>query len=397
MKTLFISYRHESTEHARSVRRLALLLRESKIPVELDQLYLDEHPGGPDEGWPRWCEDRANKSEAVLVIGSPGWFASYERTEVAGVGCGAAAEAALFQQYLYDEKGNNPRIRLTFLDPLPKEHIPTRLRAWQSYTPFARSVELDQLVAWVAERLALSEVRSPTVRWPPPLDDFRPDIADRHESEWPAIVDLLAGRSRERILMFRAESGYGKSELIRQCASYARQLGIDVAILDFKAPYQDVRELLGQLDLDLGRHLPAFSQQGADKMHLFCKGLRSLRQPILIILDTYENAARVQSLADWVCYQLLSEVERSLSLAVIVAGQLCPDPSSATWRRFARCLSLGPIKEPSYWAPWIERQYPNFQSLNVDIRTLVMAAGGVPKTLSDLCRTIAGHMTLHSS
>ena len=379
------------------MRRLALLLRQSKIPVELDQLYLDDHPGGPDEGWPQWCEDRANKSEAVLIIASHGWFAIYERTEAAGVGCGAAAEVALFQQYLYDEKGDNPRIRLAFLDPLPKDHIPARLRVWQSYNPFASSAELDQLVAWVAQRLELNDVQSPTVRWPRPLDDFHPDIADRHESEWPAIVDLLAGRSRERILMFRAESGFGKSELLHQCAAYARQLGIDVAILDFKAPYQNVQALLGQLDLDLGMHLPIFSQQGADKMHLLCKDLRSLRQPILIILDTYENAARVQALADWVCYQLLSEVERSLALAVIVAGQLCPDPSSAPWRGFARCLSLGPIKEAANWVPWIDRQYPDFQSLKVDIHTLVMAADGVPKTLSDLCRTIAGQMPLQSS
>jgi hypothetical protein len=373
------------------VRRLALLLRQSNIPVELDQLYLDDHPGGPDEGWPQWCEDRGNKSDAVLIIASAGWFASYERTEAAGVGCGAAAEAALFQQYFYDEKGNNPRIRLAFLDPLAKDCIPVRLRAWQSYKPFASSAELEQLVAWVAQRLELNDVR-----WPLPLDDFRPDIADRHESEWPAVVDLLAGRSRERILMFRAESGYGKSELIRQCAAYARQLGIDVATLDFKAPYQNVSALLGQLYLDLGMRLPTFSQQGADKMHLLCKDLRSLCQPILIILDTYENAARVQAFADWVCFQLLPEVERSLALAVIVAGQLCPEPSSATWRGFARYLSLGPIKEPANWLPWIERQYPGFQSLNVDIPTLVMAADGVPKTLSDLCRTIAGQMALHS-
>ncbi len=47
---VFISYRHESPEHARSVRRLGQLLRQAQLPVTLDQFYLDEHPGGPDEG-----------------------------------------------------------------------------------------------------------------------------------------------------------------------------------------------------------------------------------------------------------------------------------------------------------------------------------------------------------
>jgi hypothetical protein len=52
---LFISYCHESPEHARAVRRLGGLLRQANIPVALDQFYLDEFPGGPTraglDGW----------------------------------------------------------------------------------------------------------------------------------------------------------------------------------------------------------------------------------------------------------------------------------------------------------------------------------------------------------
>jgi hypothetical protein len=391
VKTVFISYRHENPDHARSVLRFAVLLRQSNIPVELDQFYLDEHPGGPDEGWPKWCADRANKSEAVLIIASHGWFAIYEGGEAPGIGCGAATEAALFEQYLYDKQRKNPRIRLAFLNPLPYDRIPIGLRAWERFELFPSNDKLKQLVDWVGERLELNDVQLSAVHWPAPLDDFHPDIADRHESEWPAIVDLLAGRSPERILLFEGESGYGKSELIRQGAEYARRLGIGVAILDFKASYPDVQSLLGQLYLDLGIYLPTFSQQGADKMHLLRRDLRSLRQPILIILDAYENAAHVKPIADWVCYQLLSEVECSLAVAVIIAGQLCPDPSCAPWRGFARNLFLGPITEPSYWEPWIKRRYPDFQN-KVHVPTIVMAAGGVPKTLSDLCRMTAIHL-----
>jgi SEFIR domain len=77
---VFISYRHESEEHASAVRRLGELLRQSKIPVALDQFHLDEHPGGPDlGGWPKWCEDCANDSACVLIIASAGWFAEYEK------------------------------------------------------------------------------------------------------------------------------------------------------------------------------------------------------------------------------------------------------------------------------------------------------------------------------
>src|SRR6516165_934759 len=77
---VFISYRHESPEHARAVRRLAELLRQAKIPVALDQFYLDEFPGGPDLGWPKWSEDCANESACVLIVGSAGWFAAYDKS-----------------------------------------------------------------------------------------------------------------------------------------------------------------------------------------------------------------------------------------------------------------------------------------------------------------------------
>jgi hypothetical protein len=188
----------------------------------------------------------------VLIIASPGWCAIYKRTEAPGVGCGAAAEAALFQQYLYDEKGENPRIRLALLDHLPKSHIPERLRAWHSYKPFAFSGELDQLVAWVTQRLKLKDVQSPTVSWPDPLPDFEPDIANRHLMEWPAIRDMLAGKLRQRIILLEAESGYGKSELLYQAMNYANRLKIPVCRLDFRANFGSVAEILGRLAVDLG-------------------------------------------------------------------------------------------------------------------------------------------------
>src|SRR3977135_3711189 len=110
IKQVFISYRHESPEHARSVRRLSELLQQAKLPVMLDQFYLDAHPGGPDEGWPKWCEDCANQSACVLIIASEGWFVAYNKTAAKGSGLGAATEADLFRQDLWDEQGQNVRI-----------------------------------------------------------------------------------------------------------------------------------------------------------------------------------------------------------------------------------------------------------------------------------------------
>lgn len=126
---VFISYRHESTEYARAVRRLADLLVQSGLPVELDQIYVEKNPGGPDEGWPKWCADRAEQSACVLVVPSTGWFAAYNGTAEPRVGCGAATEAHLFRQHLYDEKQVNSRLRLVYVDSLSPDEVPLGRKA----------------------------------------------------------------------------------------------------------------------------------------------------------------------------------------------------------------------------------------------------------------------------
>src|ERR1700722_16269995 len=99
---VFISYRNESPEHARAVHRLGEVLREAGIPVMLDQFFLEENPGGPNFGWPKWCEDNASYSKCVVIVASEGWFGAYEKRSQPDVGFGAAAEADYFRQQLWD-------------------------------------------------------------------------------------------------------------------------------------------------------------------------------------------------------------------------------------------------------------------------------------------------------
>lgn len=389
LNQVFLSYRHESPEHARAVGRLGELLRQAGIPVQLDQFYLDENPGGPNEGWPKWCQDSANQSACVLVIASAGWFAAYEGTGEPGLGCGAAAEAFLFRQFLYDEKGVNARLRLALLNDLPAAcRVPEGLRAWHQFHPFADNAQLDQLVAWIAQRLGLGDIQSPTVRWPEPDDEFKPDLADRVENEWQAIKNVLSGRSRERILLFEAGTGLGKSALLRQAVAYARSRRIAVAQVDLKGT-PDLAAILGQLDLDLGSRLPNFNREGASKTHLFRKDLRALRQPVLLIFDSYDQpVADNKTITDWLSLQILNEVETALAVAVIVAGQRAPDYANAGWRALARRLPLAPITAVEHWEPWIERRYPDFRAKGAHLPTVLMVARGNPAVVSASCDAI---------
>jgi hypothetical protein len=388
LQQVFISYRHEGPEHARAVRRLGELLRQAKLPVALDQFHLDEHPGGPDLGWPKWCEDCANASASVLIIASDGWFAAYEKSVLSGMGLGAATEADLFRQALWDDKGNNARIRLVFLHDSGADKVPVRLRAWHQFRPFDTYDELDRLIRWVAICLGLQNIESPTVHWPEPLD-FQPDLANRNKKEWPAVVDLLAGRSRERILLYEGASGLGKSALIRQAEVYARHLGIPVVHVDGKGGGLNLEAILGQFDLDLGTRLPNFAREGAGKTHLLRKDLRALRQPVLIIFDGYEDVAGNKIVEDWIIQQFLPEVEMALCLAVIIAGQWVPEHGRTRWRDLARHLPLDPITEIGHWEPWVERRYPRFREKGAHLPTLLMISQGNPAVVSAACEAIS--------
>jgi len=384
MRQVFISYRHESPEHVREVRRLGEVLRDSGLQVALDQFV----PHGPDQGWTKWCEDCANESAAVLVVASAGWFAAYSGVDPPDMGLGAATEANLFRQEFYEKKGSSERIRLVSLHEVPRHQVPRLLRSVHCFRPFQNDTDLNQLVDWIADRLGLVGIKPPTVQWPQPRP-FDRDMADRDRQEWPALVELLAGGSRERILFFEGGSNLGKSYLIRQAGAYARTLGIPVCHVDFKGSIRDETAILRQFYLDLSEELPSFKQDL--KTYKLRSDLRALRRPVLIIFDTYEAAADNNPVAEWLSQQLLSEVETALGLAVIVAGQRVPPHSDTAWRDLARHIRLQPITEIEHWMPWLERRFPGIDYAP-HLPTLLLAKAN-PGVIATLCKGIAESST----
>ena len=386
LNQIFISYRHENQEHSRAVRKLGEQLRQAGLPVMLDQLYLDEHPGGPNEGWPLWCENNLNNSTCVLIIASEGWFAAYDGTTPPRMGLGAAVEAALVRQNLYDQKGNNERFRLTFLDNIAADKVPVSLRGWHQFQLFESNDQLDQLVRWAANCLGLQYVEGPRIHWPEPLE-FLPDLADRHD-EWPAIVELLAGRSPQRILLYEGESGLGKSQLLRQAKLYAAKLGIPTVRVDFKGGIVNIDHILGRFDLDLSTHLPNFSRDGGNKISLLLKDLRSLDQPVLVIFDSYETIADNSTIVDWLSQQFLAEIETAPGLVIIVGGQKVPEFTYAEWRELCAHFPLQPITEIVHWEAWVKKRYPNFNCKGAHLHTVLMIAKGNPANVINSCETI---------
>src|SRR5262249_26462991 len=133
----------------------------------------------------------------------------------------------------------NQRIRLALVSDVAADKIPTRLRAWGQFRPFESDEQLNALIRWIAQRLGMTDIELPTVRWPDPLH-YQPDMANRNAKEWPALVELLSGRSRKRILLYEGASGLGKSALAREATVYARKMNIPVVRVDFKGGGLDV-------------------------------------------------------------------------------------------------------------------------------------------------------------
>jgi len=351
----------------------------------LDQFYLEDHPGGPDEGWPKWCEDGAIESACVLIVASEGWFATYDKSEPPGQGLGAATEADLFRQEIWNQRGYNERIRLIVLHQLEANKMPIQLRSWHHFRPFDAPGP-DEMIRWLRERLRVEIGTSySSVQWPVPIQ-FQPDIADRIK-EWHAAVDLLAGSSKERVLLLEGGSGVGKSQLARQSAQYARKLSIPVALIDFKGGTLTTDDVLEQIDLEIGALLPNFSQEQPKKSYTLRKDLRALRQPMLFIFDSYEDAAENQNIVDWLNVQFLGDLASAPAVAVIIAGQKTPERANTNWRELARHFSFTPITELVHWKEWASRRYPNVQEGALDI--LLKATGGQPSLMTSLCEGIA--------
>ena len=152
---VFISYRHESEAHSGKVRLLAESLRSrlahNRIEVVMDSLLLDEQPGGPECGWPMWCEHQLQAADRVVIIASHGWAESFSGQRPAPAGAGAAYEAQIIRNELYQSGVQTSKYRVCLLDPADADCIPTLL---QGLHHFVLPADEESLCAWLAARPA---------------------------------------------------------------------------------------------------------------------------------------------------------------------------------------------------------------------------------------------------
>src|SRR5437773_737966 len=101
---VFISYSHDSPEHADRVLALSDHLCADGIDCVLDQ-YEDS----PPEGFPRWMDRQIRAADFVLMICTPTYSRRVMGEEKPGIGHGVAWESTLIYQYIYNEGTSNTR------------------------------------------------------------------------------------------------------------------------------------------------------------------------------------------------------------------------------------------------------------------------------------------------
>ena len=159
MPEVFISYRQISDTERQRVRAFAERLRSSGISVILDQFFLEEHPGGPNDGWDKWSSDRALHTSHVIIIGSESWFQCFDKTQPPGTGLGAACEADDIRHRVYEANGIVETIRVVIFDDADSKHISPKLKR---YHRFHADHDFDNILRWLQDNQKAEQAAEPS-------------------------------------------------------------------------------------------------------------------------------------------------------------------------------------------------------------------------------------------
>src|SRR5512135_3911605 len=103
---VFLSYSHDSAEHAARVLDLANALRRDGSDVILDR-YLQ--PRGPEEGWPLWMDRNIRDADFVLLVCTATYLRRVMSEEEPGLGLGVRWEGKLIYNRIYHDQPSGSR------------------------------------------------------------------------------------------------------------------------------------------------------------------------------------------------------------------------------------------------------------------------------------------------
>lgn len=117
---VFLSYSHDSDEHADRVLALADALCDRGIDVILDRYVLP----APAEGWPRWMDRNLDEAQFVLMVCTAIYHRRVMDREEPGQGLGVRWEGSLIYNRIYHDRSSGSRFVPVLLPGSEPAHIP---------------------------------------------------------------------------------------------------------------------------------------------------------------------------------------------------------------------------------------------------------------------------------
>ncbi|MCG3155793.1 MAG: hypothetical protein DKINENOH_02401 [bacterium] len=224
MHKVFISYSHDSREHADRVLALADRLVQDGVDCVLDQ-----YEESPAEGWTRWMDRQIRSAEFVLMIFTEIYGRRVNGEEEPAKGLGVKWEGKLIYQHLYQADANTRFIPVVFA-PEHTQFISTPLQD-ATYYLVSDDEGYEKLYRRLTHKPQTQKPKLGTLRQLPPRErkqDFF--IAPKIQTaKLPTTASELFGREKElklldaawadehtHLLSLVAWGGVGKSALVNE-------------------------------------------------------------------------------------------------------------------------------------------------------------------------------------
>jgi len=244
--TVFISYSHDSAEHADRILDFANQLVQDGIDVVLDQ-----YESSPPEGWPRWMDKHIRSADFVLMVCTETYFRRVMGDEKPGAGLGVKWEGNLIYQHIYNAGTTDTRFISVLFEHGQVEHIPTPLQG-ATYYHIDTSDGYEECYRRMTNQPRIKKPELGKLRTLPPrerkpdylgikislakLPSTSPDLFGREkelallDAAWenphpnPPPSASRTGEGKTNVLTLVAWGGVGKSALVNQwLARMARQ------------------------------------------------------------------------------------------------------------------------------------------------------------------------------
>jgi len=181
---VFISYSHDTPEHAGRVLALSDRLRRDGIDSHIDQYEVS-----PPEGWPRWMMNKVEWADFVLVVCTETYQQRFKGKAPVGQGKGVKWEGAILTQELYDAEAHNTRFIPVVLSSEGTAHIPVILRG-QTYYDVSTDKGYEALYRHLTSQPAIVKPGLGALKLMQPLNPVQ-DKESKMKKEAKAMLTIL--------------------------------------------------------------------------------------------------------------------------------------------------------------------------------------------------------------